>query len=95
MTNADINGQRQKLLIAGFTMTQIENILDDEIEVMKTKCENSEVDFLFVLDGSGDRIDDSKESVLRYHIRESHFGLIWKDSLNDSEGSFKIEPTCE
>ena len=71
-------------------MTQIENILDDEIEVMKTKCENSEVDFLFVLDGSGDRIDDSKESVLRYHIRESHFGLIWKDSLNDFEGSFRL-----
>jgi len=67
-------------------MTQIENILDDEIEVMKTKCENSEVDFLFVLDGSGDRIDDSKESVLRYHIRESHFGLIWKDSRTIPRG---------
>ena len=53
-------------------MTEIENILDDEIEVMKTKCENSEIDFLFVLDGSGDRNDDSKASVLRYHIRESH-----------------------
>ena len=76
LTNADINGQRQKLLIAGFTMSQIENILDDEIEVMKAKCENSEIDFLFVLDGSGDRNDDSKESVLRYHIRELHFGLI-------------------
>ena len=63
MTNADINGQRQKLSIAGFTMTQIENILDDEIELMKTKCENSEMDFLFVWDGSGDRNDDSKASV--------------------------------
>ena len=81
LANADINGQRQKLLIAGFTMTQIKNILDDEIELMKTKCENSAIDFLFVLDGSGDRNDDSKTSVSRYHIQKSHVVPIWKDFL--------------
>ena len=68
LANADINGQRQKLLIAGFTMTQIKNILDDEIELMKTKCDNSAIDFIFVLDGSGDRNDDSKTSVSRCHM---------------------------
>ena len=62
-------------------MTQIKNILDDEIELMKTKCENSAIDFLFVLDGSGDRNDDSKTSVSRYHIQKSHVVPIWKDFL--------------
>ena len=60
LSNADINGQRQKLLIAGFTMSQIKIILDEEMELMKNKCHNSVIDFLFVLDGSGNRNDDSK-----------------------------------
>ena len=82
LANADINGQRQKLLIAGFTMTQIENIFDDEIELMKTKCENSEIDFLFVLDGSGDRNDDSKTSVLRHHNGHIDVGDgFWRPNL--------------
>ena len=82
LSNADINGQRQKLLIAGFTMTQIENIFDDEIELMKTKCENSEIDFLFVLDGSGDRNDDSKTSVLRHHNGHIDVGDgFWRPNL--------------
>ena len=60
LSNADINGQRQKLLISGFTMSQIKIILDEEMELMKNKCKNSVIDFLFVLDGSGNRNDDSK-----------------------------------
>ena len=45
-------------------MTQIETILDEEIELMKNKCQNGAIDFLFVLDGSGNRNDDSKAKVV-------------------------------
>ena len=55
-------------------MSQIKIILDEEMELVKNKCKNSAIDFLFVLDGSGNRNDDSKAGGFKIFNKNDGFG---------------------